>query len=85
MYVTKVVNWPAHSSCETRCREEGISYFRFNPDLTEKVTSEQHDSKVLQRMILTTRQYIHTMKEEMDDLVRKLKHSNLTSTLTVSD
>jgi len=80
----QVVNRPAHISTEVRCREEGISYYRLNPVLSEKVDSEQNKSSILQRMILTTRQYLHSNKDALKDLAMKLRESNLTSTMTVT-
>lgn len=70
------------SSCLNRCREQGIKYFRFNPELKQKVDSDQQDSKILQGMILTTRQYLREkkVKEDIDQLVQLLKDSELTST-----
>ena len=67
-------------SCRSRCRDQGIEYFRFDPELEEKVDSAQHESKKLLKMILTTRKYLNDHKDDMDRLVRLLKESELTST-----
>ena len=67
-------------SCAARCREQGIDYFRFNPELTQKVDLGQHDSKVLHKMIGTTRQYLNSKKDDLDRLVQRLLESELTST-----
>ena len=66
----------------TRCREQGIDYFRFNPELSEKVDSDQQDSSVLHKMILRTRQYLRepAVREDMDKLIQLLNESELTST-----
>lgn len=77
-----VIGKQTASSCLNRCREQGIEYFRFNPDLKQKVDSDQHKSQILQDMILTTRQYLRKrdVKLDMDRLVQLLKDSELTST-----
>lgn len=65
-----------------RCREQGIEYFRFNPELSQKVDSDQHDSAILHKMIFSTRQYMRepTVKQDVDRLIQLLNESELTST-----
>ena len=78
----QIVSKQTSASCMTRCREQGIEYFRFNPELSEKVASDQHDSSILHKMILDTRQYMMQpqVKQSMDNLIRLLNQSELTST-----
>ena len=78
----QVLSKQTASSCLSRCREQGIEYFRFNPELKRKVDSDQQNSTILQEMILTTRQYLNEeeVKKDMDWLIQLLRESDLTST-----
>ena len=86
-YLRKVTGKQTDDSCRNRCREQGIEYFRFNPQLQQKVDSGQHDSAILQDMVFTTRQYLRekSVKEDIDRLVNLLKNSDLTSTENTSN
>ncbi len=86
-FVLQVIGKQMDASCRNRCREQGIEYFRFNPQLHEKVDSAQHDSAILQDMVFTTRQYLRetTVKDDMDRLVKLLMKSELTSTENTSN
>lgn len=76
----QVIGTQTDSSCAARCREQGIDYFRLDPELKTKVNSDENDSMVLQEMTLTTRQYLHSKKDVLDRLVQMLMESELTST-----
>lgn len=64
-----------HSNCECRCREQGIAYFRLNPELDDGVGSGQIETKVLLSMLWETKKYLHKEKDKMDELVDLLSKS----------
>ena len=77
MHIIQVLNKTAHSNCRSRCREQGIEYFRFSPPLSQTIDSDQKDSVKLTQMLWETRQYLHSVTEEVDKLVSLLRDSEL--------
>ena len=65
------------SNCESRCREQGIDYFRFDPKLDNGVESGQIKTDALLSMLWETRTYLHAKKDKMDELVELLRQSSL--------
>ena len=58
-------------SCQSRCKEQNIHFFRLNPRLLEVVDSGETDSSTLVSMILQTRKEI-TERQELADLILTL-------------
>lgn len=65
-------------NCQSRCQEQGIKYFRFDPTLEEKIDSGEKDSEKLINMLYRTRSYLHGEKNNLDELLFELKQSDLT-------
>lgn len=82
LHALQITSPSTHSNCQSRCREQGIKYFRFNPVLAEAVDSGQKDHKKLLNMLWTTQTYLNqpNVSEEMNKLVQLLKHSALATT-----
>ena len=78
-YFIQVMNKRVHSNCECRCREQGIDYFRFNPELDDIVDSGQIQTKILLSMLWQTKKYLHQEKEKMDKLVELLSKSSFST------
>ena len=57
----------AATICQSRCIEQGIFYYRFNPQLEEVVSTSETDSDKLINMVLQAR--IQTPKQGMFELV----------------
>ena len=55
-------------SCAVRCRELGIPFFRFSPQLREEVASGETKTAKLVNMILHTRLYLQSSSSPMGDL-----------------
>ena len=70
------MNKRVHSNCDCRCREQGIDYFRFNPELDDVVDSGQIQTKKLLTMLWETKKYLHKEKDKMDKLVDLLSKSS---------
>lgn len=70
------MNRRVHTNCESRCREQGIGYFRFNPELDNGVDADQIQTRKLLSMLWETKKYLHQEKETMDKLVELLKQSS---------
>ena len=75
----QVLNVNAHHNCASRCQEQGIEYFRFDPPLENAVESDETDNKKLLDMLWETRVDTHNHNEEMDRLVKLLDESKLGS------
>lgn len=78
MYIIlQVVNRTTTENCLSRCKEQGIEFFRFNPQYEEEVDSgETRTSKII-NMLWKMRVYLHNRREEIDELVRLLGKSEL--------
>ena len=76
---SQVLNVNADHNCASRCQEQGIEYFRFNPQLENAVESNEKDKKKLLDMLWETRVDMHQHSEEMDRLVNLLEESELGS------
>ena len=66
-------------NCKSRCSEQGIEFFRFCPQLDDKVESNETNIYRLLRMLWTVRVYMHQEKEQMDRLSKLFEQSNLSS------
>ena len=71
------MNERVHGNCKSRCEEQGIDYFRFNPKLDNGVASGQIKTDALLKMLWETRRYLHTKKDKMDKLIELLRQSSL--------
>ena len=72
-----MMNERVHGNCRSRCEEQGIDYFRFNPKLNNGVGSGEIKTDALKEMLWETRQYLQTEREKMDKLVDLLRQSSL--------
>ena len=60
-------------SCAVRCRELGIPFFRFSPQLREEVASGETKTAKLVNMILHTRLYLQSASSPMEELTTCFK------------
>ena len=58
------MNHQADLNCSSCCSEQGITYIRLNPQLNEEVDSAETDNDKLLGMLWTTRQYLHSTRDE---------------------
>lgn len=70
-------------SCQSRCKEQNIHFFRLNPRLLEVVDSGETDSSTLVSMILQTRKEI-TERQELADLILTLHDLSIAGQQTQS-
>ena len=57
-------------NCESRCKEQGIPYFRFSPKLDEVIAAGEVDTKKLIDMIIQTK--IQTVEQHIENAIRLL-------------
>ena len=69
----------AHHNCESRCQEQGIEYFRFDPSLEKAVEKDETNNEKLLDMLWETRVDMNSHSEEMNRLVKLLDESKLGS------
>ena len=75
--IFQVLNPTASKNCESRCQEQGIEYFRFNPQLEETVESNEINNRKLLAMLHRTRVYMNDVKDQVDKLASLLQQSDL--------
>ena len=49
----------------SRCAEQGIPYYRLNPQLEEVISASETDSKKLLRMIIAAKAQVREVIEEL--------------------
>jgi len=76
---SQVLNVTADKNCSSRCQEQGIKYFRFNPQLNKEVESNEVDNQKLLDMLWETRVSMHDSRDQVDELVKLLGESELGS------
>ena len=59
LYACQVLSTTAVHNCESRCKEQGIRFFHFNPTLAEKVESNETSNAKLFSMMWAARVYVH--------------------------
>ena len=72
----QVLSTTAVHNCESRCKEQGIRFFHFNPTLAEKVESNETSNAKLLSMMWAARVYMHQEEENMRTLVSLLKQAS---------
>ena len=50
----------------SRCREQGVEYFRFSPKLNEDISSGETDLNKLYEMVLCAKNSVTVSKESVD-------------------
>ena len=54
----------------SRCLEQGISYYRYNPHLSEDISPGETDREKLVKMIVDARSYMNDSRDFSDMILR---------------
>ncbi len=65
LILIQVVNRTTAENCQSRCKEQGIEFFRFNPQYEEEVDSGETRASRLVNMLWRMRVYLHDEREEL--------------------
>ena len=62
--------------CRANCELQKIPFFRFNPQLGEKIDPGVTDNYKLLQMMITTRVYTHTQEAQLEKLLVLLNRTD---------
>lgn len=65
--------------CRANCELQKIPFFRFNPQLGEKIDPGVTDNYKLLQMLITARIYTHTQESQLEKLLGLLNRTDIST------